>query len=180
MCALLVSETESRWRGPLRRCLQFSFSSFLLPRRRLQAAHPQQHQHLQIVPEHGHWGAERPVQQAVRSLQVVAIPEDEDGVEVQRVPRPLSDSGAAGLPGCGQQGREWPWLRGQTRVLGSTWDLSMRNEEHGAWDLRPWRAPRVCAGERSWAAAGSTALYAPGLWACSSRELFQPLEVRNP
>ena len=65
--------------------------------RRQQASHPEQHQHLQVLPEHRHRGAERALQQAVCPLQVVAVPEDEDRVEVQRVPGPVPDSGERGL-----------------------------------------------------------------------------------
>lgn len=64
-----------------------------------QASHPEQHQHLQVLPEHRHGGAERTLQQAVRPLQVVAVPQDEDRVEVQRLPGPVPHPGERG-PGA--------------------------------------------------------------------------------
>lgn len=78
-----------------------SLLSSLLARRRLQAAHLEQHQHLEVLSEHRHRGAERPVQQAVRPLEVVAVPEDEDRVEIQRVPGPVPDPGERRL--CSQE-----------------------------------------------------------------------------
>lgn len=59
----------------------------------LKASHPQQHQRVQGLPEHLHRRAQHALQQAVRALQVVAVPPPQDGVEEQRVPGPLQDPG---------------------------------------------------------------------------------------
>ena len=106
------------------RCLR---SPFVSPsaRRRLQASHPEQHQCLQVVSEHRHRGAERTLQQAVRPLQVVPVPQDENRVEVQCVPGPVSDSGEWGLA----SGRRGGGLGGRWRPAQGTGDRGPQGEK---------------------------------------------------
>lgn len=120
----------------------------------LQASHPEQHQHLQVLPEHGHGGAERPVQQAVRALQVLAVPQDEDRVEVQRVPCPVSDPGGTGLflrKGGGRSAQERLGSgveKGPSARIVSNRSTSTRSLHTDA-SLPKWRggwAPRLCPG----------------------------------
>ena len=119
--------------------------------RRPQASHPEQHQHLQVLPEHRHRGAERALQQAVRPLQVVAVPEDEDRVEVQRVPGPVPDSGEQGL-GVRDSERQAGLSPGEGgRPACETEGCSLRGEtpcREVAFEARALAAPSAVSGRR--------------------------------
>lgn len=79
----------------------FSFPLYSFPAyaQFLQASHLEQHQHVEVLSEHSDGGAERAVQQTVRPFQVLSVPQNENRVEVQRVPGSLSYSGQLSFQG---------------------------------------------------------------------------------
>lgn len=155
---VLVSKNLNRLAlGVIRRCLQFSFHFFPSACRRVQAAHPEQHQHLQVLPEHGHRRAERALQQAVRALQVLAVPQDEDRVEVQRVPGPVPHPGEGAVWRRAGGRRRGPRGSGPRQVL----LVATQGIQRVSWSTMPLSPPdgkapgnRVSASPRKLAGGG--------------------------